>query len=82
VFTHPYTPQENGHVENFHAILSRYLERQEFWDIEDLENRLILFYETYNNTRLHGSIANLPSKLFWELWEIIFGNIHIPNKNM
>ena len=21
VFTHPYTPQENGHVESFHAIL-------------------------------------------------------------
>jgi putative transposase len=21
VFTHPYTPQENGHIENFHAIV-------------------------------------------------------------
>jgi len=70
VFTHPYTPQENGHVESFHAILSRSLERQEFWDIEELENRLILFYETYNNTRLHGSIANLPPQLFWELWKM------------
>ncbi|MFN3557204.1 MAG: IS3 family transposase [Bacteroidales bacterium] len=23
VFTHPYTPQENGHIESFHAILSK-----------------------------------------------------------
>lgn len=22
-FTHPYTPQENGHIESFHAILGR-----------------------------------------------------------
>ena len=26
VFTHPYTPQENAHIESFHAILSRSLE--------------------------------------------------------
>jgi transposase InsO family protein len=23
VFTHPYTPQENGHIESFHAILAK-----------------------------------------------------------
>ena len=26
VFTQPYTPQENGHIESFHAILGRSLE--------------------------------------------------------
>src|SRR5690606_13161636 len=25
VFTHPYTPQENGHIESFHTILGAYL---------------------------------------------------------
>jgi hypothetical protein len=25
VFTHPYTPQENGHIESFHAILAKKL---------------------------------------------------------
>jgi transposase InsO family protein len=24
-YTHPYTPQENGHIESFHAILARSL---------------------------------------------------------
>ena len=69
VFTHPYTPQENGHVESFHAILSNALNNQVFWSLEELETRLTVFYEKYNNTRLHGSIANLPPRLFWELWD-------------
>ena len=69
VFTHPYTPQENGHVESFHSILSRSLQNQVFWDIYELEARLTLFYEKYNNERLHSSIANLTPRLFWELWE-------------
>lgn len=69
VFTHPYTPQENGHIESFHSILSRSIEKEAFWEIEDLEKRLEKFYNTYNNKRLHGSIANLTPKLFWELWD-------------
>ena len=69
VFTHPYTPQENGHVESFHAILSKALEVQVFWDINELEERLIMFYEKYNNVRLHSSIANLTPRMFWNLWD-------------
>lgn len=69
VFTHPYTPQENGHIESFHAILSNSIGKQSFWDMDELETRLEQFYGTYNNVRLHGSIANLPPALFWKLWE-------------
>lgn len=69
VFTHPYTPQENGHVESFHSILSRSLGSNNFWDIEQLIQRLTIFYEKYNNIRLHSSVANLPPRLFWEMWD-------------
>jgi len=69
VFTHPYTPQENGHMESFYSILSRSLENEVFWDINELEIRLALFYEKYNNERIHSSIAYLTPRLFWELWE-------------
>lgn len=69
VFTHPYTPQENGHIESFHAILSQKLERYDFWSLEDLEQTLVLFYEKYNNQRLHSSTLNLPPRVFWECWE-------------
>ena len=33
VFTHPYTPQENGHVESFHAILKEALGSQPYWSL-------------------------------------------------
>lgn len=69
VFIHPYTPQENAHVESFHAILAAALGRQVFWSLEELDQRLVLFYEKYNNQRLHSAIANLPPRLFWELWD-------------
>ena len=68
VFTHPYTPQENGHIESFHSILSNALGNQVFWSLDQLIQRLTIFYEKYNNVRLHGSIANLTPRLFWELW--------------
>jgi transposase InsO family protein len=69
VFTHPYTPQENGHIESFHSILSRALDPGVFWDMEELIARLTIFYEKYNNVRLHGSIANLSPRVFWDLWQ-------------
>lgn len=68
VFTHPYTPQENGHIESFHAILGRSLDRFHFNSIDELEIHLHIFYERYNNRRLHGSIANLPPNIFNEQW--------------
>ena len=39
VFTHPYTPQENGHVESFHAILKSALGQQPFWSLQELEKK-------------------------------------------
>jgi transposase InsO family protein len=69
VFTHPYTPQENGHIESFHAILSQRLARQMFWSLTELEQCLILFYEKYTNHRLHSSTCYLPPMVFWNCWE-------------
>lgn len=68
VFTHPYTPQENGHIESFHAILSEHLNRFNFWSIQELMQNLELFYEKYNNKRIHSSIAYLTPCDFWNLW--------------
>jgi len=68
VFTHPYTPQENGHIESFHAILSRSLSGQRYRTINELEQHLDKFYNSYNNIRLHGSLDHLSPSLFWKLW--------------
>jgi len=69
VFTHPYTPQENGHVESFHNIMATSFKNQVFWSSAELEQRLKRFYYKYNHQRLHSSIANLWPMKFWELWE-------------
>lgn len=68
VFTHPYTPQENGHIESFHRLLDQSLSKKLYWFLGDLERDLVLFYETYNNRRIHSSIAYLAPLKFWELW--------------
>lgn len=69
VFTHPYTPQENGHVESFHSILSTALGRELYWTMDQLEARLAVFYEKYNNERVHSATAYLPPRPFWQAWE-------------
>lgn len=69
VFTHPYTPQENGHIESFHAILSQLLRRHTFWSIEQLDDCLNPFYQKYNFNRLHSSIAYMPPMVFWKCWQ-------------
>jgi len=80
VFTHPYTPQENGHIESFHAILSQMLARYTFWSIEQLDNCLAPFYEKYNFKRLHSSTANLPPMVFWKCWQEGFIEMKINEK--
>lgn len=83
IFTHPYTPQENGHVESFHYILKKAIEKQVFWSFEQLEQRLVLFYEKYNNKRLHASLAYLWPQKFWELWnEQKIERIELPKKKV
>lgn len=68
VFTHPYTPQENGHIESFHNILSNSIEK-EFFDLIELENRLHMFYLMYNTKRCHTSTKGLPPSIFRKAWE-------------
>ncbi|MGB5323409.1 DDE-type integrase/transposase/recombinase [Lutimonas sp.] len=68
-FTHPYTPEENGHVESFHNILKKALGKQPYWSLAELEIRLEAFYQTYNEKRIHASTAYLAPILFWKCWQ-------------
>jgi hypothetical protein len=70
---YPYTPQENGQVESFHAILGRDLQGKSFDNIESLEHSLKEFYDFYNFERIHGSTLQLPPITFWHQWEL--GNV-------
>lgn len=69
-FTHPYTPEENGHIESFHSILSKALKNDKFLNLQALEDRLITFYSCYNNDRAHSATKGVPPAKFWALHEI------------
>lgn len=68
VFTHPYTPQENGHVESFHNTLKKALGEKPYWSLHELEERLQTFYHAYNYRRIHASTAYLAPCLFEKCW--------------
>ena len=70
VFTHPYTPEENGHIESFHKTLGKALEKDRFTSLEMLEKRLERFYCCYNNDRSHSSILGIAPAKFWALLEM------------
>lgn len=80
VFTHPYTPQENGHIESFHSILSQMLKRHTFWSIDQLDSCLEHFYPKYNYKRLHSSTCYLPPMIFWNCWQKEFVDLKINEK--
>ncbi len=70
VFTHPYTPEENGHIESFHSILSNALKHDRFSNLKGLEDRLHRFYPCYNNDRTHSATKGVPPAKFWSLFEL------------
>jgi putative transposase len=70
-------------VESFHFILKKAIENQTFWSYNQLEERLILFYEKYNNRRIHSALAYLCPQIFWELWdENKIQRIELPKKKV
>jgi len=53
-FTHVATPQENGHVECFHSIVQRFLDKRgEFNSFFELESVMKKWTEFYNEERPH-----------------------------
>lgn len=73
-YTHPYTPQENGHVESYHAIMGEAMQRNgTFSDSTQLNTWLLDFRAFYNFERPHGSLVGLPPMTFHEQWNL--GNI-------
>lgn len=75
VCTHPYTPEENGHVESFHAILSEAIKHDRFTSLPQLEFRMNRFYTAYNNIRSHGGTKGIPPAKFWSLHEMGFVSV-------
>ncbi len=75
VFTHPYTPEENGHVESFHRIMGKAISRDKFNRINQLETRLDRFYSCYVNDRSQSGTKGIPPAKYCALYDM--GKIQI-----
>lgn len=68
-FCHVATPEEDGFIESFHAIVERELVRRHEWaslaELQALMNSYVYFY---NQERLHGSLGNISPNWFAEQW--------------
>lgn len=68
-FTRPATPQENGHIEAWHATLEReYLRRNSLYTFQEIQTGVKAFIEVYNNKRLHSSLNYLTPEQFYQNW--------------
>jgi putative transposase len=69
-FIHPASPEENGHIESFHAVMQRALVRtHEFESMDHLAETLKRFHHFYNHQRLHSATCYRPPMVFLELWK-------------
>lgn len=60
-FIPPATPNKNAHVESFFSIFeTEFLQVKYFKDFKSAYIDSVKFIEFYNNSRIHGSLGNLP----------------------
>lgn len=79
-FIRPGTPEQNGHIESFHATIKKLVtDRFEFADIDDARRVLFDFYKTYNHVRIMKSIMHCSPVEFLKNWER--GNVAVGERN-
>jgi len=68
-FCHAATPEEDGFIESFHAIVERELVRRHEWQsLSELEQLMASYVYFYNTERLHGSLGNVSPNRFSQQW--------------
>lgn len=79
-FIHPFTPQENGHIESFHNTVQRLVcNKYEFSDLKHARSVMKEFYYAYNYTRMMASLCSYPPVKFLKIWNL--GYVGIMEKN-
>ena len=60
-YIEPGAPWQNGHVESFHASLrAELLDRELFYDLEEVQVMADDWRDFYNHRRPHGALGYLP----------------------
>ncbi len=78
----PATPQDNGHIEGFHSIVTSLVtKRFIFEDLQHARQTFERFFFAYNNTRIKKDLLYYAPKEFLELWEKGYVEIKKNKKN-
>lgn len=68
-FIQPGTPQQNGHIESFHATVQKLVcDKYPFDNLQDAQQVIGRFMYTYNNIRNMKAILSKPPAGFLRLW--------------
>lgn len=68
-FCHAATPEEDGFIESFQAIVERELVRRHEWEsLAELQALMESYIYFYNQERLHGSLGNISPNGFAQQW--------------
>ena len=68
-FIQPGTPQQNGHIESFHSVVSKLVTSKfEFENLDHARKIFEQFYDTYNNKRIMIVLAGKSPREFYKAW--------------
>lgn len=69
-YIEPATPQQNGHIESFHATVTKLVCNKYYFDHLDQAREVFeRFFHTYNNIRIMESIGYKTPMQFLRLWK-------------
>jgi hypothetical protein len=71
-FAHGMTPNQLKRISELkktnkefkEILIQKELKPYNFYTLQELEQVVVLFYEKYNNQRLHASVCSLPPNIF------------------
>lgn len=82
-YIQPATPQQNGHIESFHATLTKLVcNKYCFDDLSHALNVFHKFFDVYNNIRIMESILHKTPYVFLMLWKERRIDAKIENKKV
>lgn len=82
-FIRPGTPEQNGHIESFHSLISKQVMNHfELSDIHNARELLTQFYDVYNNERIMKVLLGLSPMIFLQEWQMgVIGIRETPKRN-
>ena len=78
----PYYPHTKGKIGRWHRSLKNQILLENYYSLNELENRIRQFADYYNHERYHESLNNLtPADVFSIICPNCFDDVHLESIN-